>query len=272
MTLIIAHRGARSSAPENTMAAARAAIAAGADRWETDVAVTKDGELVLLHDATLARTTDAPDRFPGREPWNSCEFTLDEIRSLDAGSWYARTDPFGLIAAGEVGEETWSTYRGEQVPTLAEVLRFTRDNAFPVNLELKRLPPPLRGFPLGERVLAMIDALEVDHGLVILSSFHHEWLREIQQRAPSIPGQALIGDSQTVLPNWETDVEFKTYNVLSVLIKEDQIRDLAGRGISVNLFTVNTEEEMLRFARAGVAGLFTDFPQRAVKLLRETQG
>jgi len=272
MTRIIAHRGARSIAPENTMAAARAAIAAGADRWETDVTVTKDGELLLLHDATLARTTDAPDRFPGREPWNSCEFTLDEIRSLDAGSWFARTDPFGLIAAGEVGEETWSAYRGEKVPTLAGALRFTCDNGFPVNLELKRLPPPLRGFPLVERVLAMIDALEVDHGLVILSSFHHEWLREIQRRAPSIPVQALIGDSQTVLPDWKTDLEFTTYNVLSVLINDEQIRAITKRGISVNLFTVNTEEEMLRFARAGAAGLFTDFPQRAVPLLREIHG
>ncbi len=268
MTLIIAHRGARSIAPENTMAAVRAAITVGADLWETDVTVTKDGELVLLHDATLARTTDAPDRFPGREPWNSCEFTLDEIRSLDAGSWFARTDPFGLVAAGEVGEETWFAYRGEQVPTLDEALRFTRDNGFPVNLELKRLPPTLRGFPLVERVLAMIDALEVDHGLVILSSFHHDWLREIQRQAPSIPVQALTGDSHTAPPDWEGELEFTTYNILSVLVNEDQIRDLVRRGISVNLFTVNTEEEMLRFARAGAAGLFTDFPQRAVPLLR----
>jgi len=268
MALIIAHRGARSLAPENTLAAARTARKVGADLWETDVTVTKDGQLVLLHDQSLARTTDVKDRFPRRRPWNCSDFTMDEVRSLDAGSWFVRSDPFGQIAAGEVGQEDLLAYRGEKVPTLREVLRFTRETSFPVNLELKHLPPALEGFPLVEQALEIIDDLAVDHGLVIISSFYHEWLREVKRLAPSIVVQALIGNSEACPPDLGGPLEFETYNVLGTTIDEGQIRLATQRDISLNIFTVNVEKEMLLFTRAGVAGLFTDFPQRAVKLLR----
>ncbi|MDO9516039.1 MAG: glycerophosphodiester phosphodiesterase family protein, partial [Syntrophales bacterium] len=238
MALIIAHRGARSLAPENTLAAARAAREVGADLWETDVTVTKGGELVLLHDESLARTTDVQDRFPDREPWHCFAFTLDEIRLLDAGSWFVKTDPFGRIAAGEVRQEDLPLYRGEKIPTLREALQFTHDTSFPVNLELKALPPALEGFPLVERVLAMIDALAIDHGLVRISSFYHEWLREIQMRTHGVAVQALIGDSEADPPDWDGDLEFGTYNVRSTLINDGQIRLVSQRGISLYLFTV----------------------------------
>jgi len=96
--LNIAHAGARSLAPENTIAAASKALEVGADMWELDVAVTRDGELILFHDDSLARTTDAVNRFPDRAPWTFTTFSLAEVRSLNAGSWFAETDPFGEIA------------------------------------------------------------------------------------------------------------------------------------------------------------------------------
>ena len=267
MTLIIAHRGARSLAPENTLAAARKALEVGADLWETDVAVTSDGELILFHDDSLARTTNAKDRFPDRDPWHFTTFTLSEIRSLDAGSWFAKTDPFGRIAAGVVTNEDLSTYRNEKIPTLSEALCFTREASFCVNLELKRLPPPMENFPVVERVLAVIDDAGIDCERVIISSFNHEWLREVQTRNPSLAIQALIGYSKIGSLDWG-DLEFETYNARSTLIDEKQVRAITKKGISVNLFTVNEEDEMLQFTEAGTAGLITDFPQRAVRLLR----
>ena len=83
--LIAAHRGARSLAPENTLAAARLALAAGARMWEIDVRMSGDGEVVLLHDPDLKRTSDAQSKFPGRSPWLVDDFTLDELKSLDFG-------------------------------------------------------------------------------------------------------------------------------------------------------------------------------------------
>ena len=100
-TLNIAHRGARSLAPENTLAAAQKGLDTGADMWELDVGMTADGALFLIHDDTLERTSNAAQVFPQRAPWRVHEFTFDEIRQLDFGSWFVEQDPFGQIAAGK---------------------------------------------------------------------------------------------------------------------------------------------------------------------------
>jgi len=264
MTLVIAHRGARSLAPENTLAAARAALEAGADLWETDVVVTGDGRLILLHDNSLVRTTDVAGRFPDRAPWKTETFTLSEICSLDAGSWFAKTDPFSTISAGVVTPEDLSGYRGERIPTLEEALRFTRDASFRVNLELKRLPRSRKSFPLVEHVLSAIDDSGTGDGRVVISSFDHSLLREVSALNPSLEVQALIGHSEIRHLDWDTP-EFKTYNVLHTLIDERWVRAMAEKGISVNIFTVNEKEEMLRFVKAGAAGVITDFPQNIIQ-------
>jgi len=265
MVVNIAHRGARSLAPENTLAAARKGLEIGADLWETDVGATKDGELILFHDDSLARTTDAPARFPGREPWTFTTFSLAEIRSLDAGSWFVETDPFDQIAAGAVTPADEVAYRGEKVPTLREALAFTRDAGWCVNLELKKIPPPLDRFPVVERVLDLVGELEMPPHQVILSAFNHDWLRQAQALRPDIAVQALIGYSFTEPLDWG-DLSFATYNARSTLVTEEKVREVTGQGIAVNLFTVNEEEEMRRFIAAGVTGLFTDFPQRLLNL------
>jgi glycerophosphoryl diester phosphodiesterase len=261
MVMNIAHRGARSLAPENTMAAARAAFAAGADIWETDVAVTGDGYPILFHDDSLTRTTDARQRFPHHSPWTFTTFTLDEIRMLDAGSWFVKTDPFGQIASGAIGLQQQEAFQGEKVPTVEEALIFTQESNFRINLELKRLPAPMEDFPVVEKVLAIIDALKIDTHRVIISSFNHAWLKEVQARNSGIKIQALIGYYTTEKLDWG-ELEFKTYNARSTLIDENQIKALVKKGIAVNLFTVNEEEDMRRFAAAGAVGLITDFPQR----------
>ena len=270
MVLNIAHRGARSLAPENTMAAAQAALETGADLWETDVAVTSDGRLILFHDDSLKRTTDAQQRFPERSPWTFTTFTFSEIRQLDAGSWFTKTDPFGQIAAGAVSPSQQKAFQGEKVPTVEEALVFTQESDFRINLELKRLPAPMQDFPVVERVLAMIEKLKIDTHRVIISSFNHAWLKEVQKRNSGIEVQALIGYYTTEPLDWG-DMEFRTYNARSTLIDEATIKEVVKKGITVNLFTVNEEEDMRRFTAAGAEGLITDFPQR-VKRFMNGQG
>ncbi len=268
MVVNIAHRGARSLAPENTLVAARKALEIGADLWETDVSVTADGELILLHDESLTRTTDAARRFPHRAPWTCSTFSLAEILTLDAGSWFVETDPFGQIAAGAVPVHDQVAYQGLPVPTVREALRFTRDAGWRVNLELKQLSPPLESFPLVERVLAVIEETGIAADRVILSSFHHDWLHQAQAKRPDIEVQALIGDPVTAPLDWG-DLSFAAYNVCSALITEAKIREVTAQGIAVNLFTVNDASDMRRFIAAGVSGLFTDFPQRLRALLEQ---
>ena len=264
--LNIAHRGARSLAPENTLAAAEKGFEAGADLWETDVVATRDGELILFHDDSLVRTTDAKERFPDRSPWYYSTFTLEEIRTLDAGIRYVQGDPFGQIAAGAVSSEAVNTFYGIKVPTLKEGLALTADLDWRVNLELKDLPPPLTGFPLPERVLALIDAQRFDTGRIIISSFNHNWLRRVRQMRPDIAIHALIGDSGFEPLDWG-NYEFATYNANFRLIDEAQIAKAMKNGVRVNLWTVNDPSDLKRFIAAGASGFFTDFPQRLAALL-----
>jgi glycerophosphoryl diester phosphodiesterase len=260
--LNIAHRGARSLAPENTLAAARKALALGADLWETDVLVTADEQLILMHDDTLERTTDVAARFPDRAPWSVTAFTLAEIESLAPGAHFLESDPFGQIAAGAVSPGEQVAYICEPVPTLTQALIFTQESDWQVNLELKTIPAPLDRFPIVPRVLELIDRLAIDPDRVIISSFNHAWLRQVQQLAPGIAVQALVGP----LPA-DPSPAFQVYNASHRAVDEAAVRAAVDRGLSVNLYTVNEEPDMRRFIAAGVSGLFTDYPQRLSAIL-----
>jgi len=264
--LNIAHRGARSLAPENTLAAARKGRELGADLWETDIAVTRDGELIIMHDDTLKRTTNVESRFPDRAEDPFTRFTLEEIRTLDAGSWFAEADPYGQIAAGAVTEDELAAFRGKKVPTLREALEFTRGADWRVNLELKRLPRGMEDYPVAGRILELIDDLDLDARHVLVSSIRQDWLWEIRERRPDIEVQALLG----LLPSDPIDFgerDFPTYNVRVTRTTESEVRARAEEGLAVNLYVVDEEDEMRRFADAGAAGLITDFPQRLARLL-----
>jgi glycerophosphoryl diester phosphodiesterase len=265
MALNIAHRGARSLAPENTLLAARRGLEAGAHLWETDLAVTRDEQLILLHDHTLARTSDAGQRFPRRAAEPFTTFSLEEIRSLDAGSWFLETDPFRQIAAGVLSPADQSACRGVQVPTLEEALVFTREAGWGLNLELKTLPAPFEDFPVVERMLALVDRVGLTPDQILFSSFHHPWLKAIQARRPEFVVQALIGDDRDRPLDWGM-LEFDVYNVRHTLIEPEEVRRMTAKGFTINLFTVNAEADLQRFMEAGAVGLITDFPQRLAAL------
>jgi len=105
--------------------------------WELDVAASSDGVLVVMHDDTLVRTTDAKARYPDRAPWSIYEFTYAELIRLDAGSWYIDKDPFQQIAAGRVTPIEFPAMRGLKIPTLREALELTKKLGWKVNVEIK---------------------------------------------------------------------------------------------------------------------------------------
>ncbi len=258
--LTIAHRGARSLAPENTLAAARKAHALGSDLWELDVAFTKDDELILFHDDNLERTAGVSGKF-----W---ELTLEEHRSLHLGSHFLKTDPFGQIAAGNIEEADEEEIKNARVPTLGEALRLTRELNWRVNVELKRNPAHLPDYPILDRVLNVVDAEGIGPEHVLFSSGVHEWLDDIRQRRPEFEVQALVA----LWPHDPADFgdyRFNTYNVRRTRVFPDDVRRAVDRGLAVNVYVVNEEEEMLSFAEAGAAGLITDFPQRQRALIQE---
>jgi glycerophosphoryl diester phosphodiesterase len=270
MVTNIAHRGARSIAPENTIAAADKAFKAHADLWETDVAVTRDEHLILLHDPTLQRTTDVADVFPKRVHQMYTAFTLAEIRQLNTGVHFIKTDPFGQIKKGVVASETLKSFENERIPTLEEALMFTREKEWRVNLELKTLPADFRDFPVVQRVIELIGKLQIRPEQVIISSFNHSWLNQVKAAAPAFEIQALIGYSPSAPLDWG-DFSFPVYNALSTRIDDAQIARAKRKKKGVNLFTVNETDEMVRFINAGVDGLITDYPQRLHYLLTTNQ-
>ncbi|WP_020585565.1 glycerophosphodiester phosphodiesterase [Desulfobacter curvatus] len=276
---IIAHRGARSLAPENTLTAARLAHKIGAHRWETDAALTRDGELVLFHDETLTRCTNAAQvlgydpQSPEKTLWSE-RGTIDRLDShtfvdlelLDAGSWFERDDPYATVF--DIDPQTLAGFKGECIPSLYDGLALTKDLDWSINVELKDHgnEPEFNFHPA--RVLAELSRSGISPDQVALSSFNYDWLRFIRQHAPEYELQALVGDRDDEALNFNdplfTNAEFEVLNINALLVTPSDIRRLKGAGKRINLFTVNEPCDYMRFVNAGVDGLFTDFPQRFI--------
>jgi len=268
--LVIAHRGARSLAPENTLAAARKAFEIGADMWELDVSVSKDRQLFLMHDDTLDRTCNATEIFPDRKPWNNYDFTLDEIRQLDCGSWFNSKDPFKQIKAGVVSQADQDSYVGEKAPTLREALEYTKSNNWTVNIEIKGQPDDLTGQLAVEKTVALVEELGMDDGRqVAISSFEHSYLKQVQKLNSNIPIQILTEDVIRNLDDYLAEFDTRFVNPKGSVWSDKQLKEMSDSGIKFNVWTVNDESLMRALIEAHVNGIITDFPQVLIPLLGE---
>ncbi|MFI5817630.1 glycerophosphodiester phosphodiesterase [Streptomyces rishiriensis] len=168
--LVIAHRGASAYAPENTLEAVDKAASMGVLWVENDVQRTKDGELVVIHDETLRRTTDAEEVFPGRGPWNVKDFTGAEIARLDAGGWFG------------------AAYTGARVPTLKAYLDRVEHHHQKLLLEVKNpeLYPGIEQQIL--KVLSNEGWLDRRHlaNRLIVQSFSAVSLRTVHRLRPEV--------------------------------------------------------------------------------------
>lgn len=261
MIQVIAHRGARSIAPENTLTAAKIAHKTGADLWETDVNMTRDGHLILFHDDTLVRCTDAEKKFPLKTSYRVRDFDLEEIKALDAGTRFVETDPFQEISKGNVSSEMKASFIGEPIPLLEEGLLLTLEKSWKINLELKFFEEAAEKFHIPGHTLEIIRQTRIPLNQVVISSFYHPWLLWIMEKEPLVEIQALVGNSDEGPLNFK-DFFFPAYNANAALIHPDQIKELKNRGKKINVFTVNDPKAFSRFAGLGVDGIFTDFPQR----------
>ena len=227
--LVIAHRGASGTAPENTLAAFRRAVACGADMIELDVQLTRDGEVVVVHDLILDRTSNGTGLVGER--------TLAEIRGLDAGAWFG---------AG---------FRGERIPTLADVLGAV---GIPINVELK----PAGDQGLEARALAAVDAADA-RSRVIFSSFDPGALERLRALAPDAeigvlcdqtPGPAALQLAERV--------GARALHVRKEAATGTTVAAAATAGLQIRVWTVNEPGEFNRLAAAGVHAIFTDYPER----------
>jgi len=266
--LNIAHRGASSVAPENTLAAAAKALESGADMWELDVGVSADGELIVLHDAALTRTSNAAKIYPDRKPWLLQDFTLDELRRLDFGSWFMEQDPFGQIAAGKVARHELENYAGQRVPTLGDALEFTLRHDWYVNVEIKDLAGSRDDVNVVERVMHLIAKLGAV-GNVVVSSFNPTYL-ERANRANLDVSTGLLADAPQVDPvSLLKRVKAKAYHSRILDIHSLDVESLQAHGFEVRVWVVNDAATMRALLRTGINGIFTDFPQTLESVMNE---
>ena len=260
--LTIAHRGASSLAPENTLSAARKSLQVGADMWELDVQMSADGKLIVLHDNTLSRTSNVKDlpKYGTRWPWNPHQFTLAELKELDAGSWYVAADPFGQIHKGAVSQEDALRYREEKILSLAEALNFTKRNDYRVNIELKNLSDkPGDETVVGKLVDLVVKLDMIDQ--VLISSFNHEYLIKLKIENPAISTAALAHSAPPDPIATLKRLKAEAFHVNRKAVTPEIIEHLRDAGFFVNVFTVNDEKTRNHLKEAGASGIITDFPQ-----------
>lgn len=246
--VVFAHRGASAYAPENTLAAIDAADGLGIDWVENDVQRTRDGVLVVMHDTTLKRTTDAEQVFPDRAPWAVKDFTAAEIAKLDAGSWF--------------GER----YAGSRVPTLEQYVRRVERNDQKLLLEIKA-PETYPGIEKDTlqvlRDEGWLNRQHVQHKLVI-QSFGAESVKRVHTQRPDVItgflGTPAVGD----LPSYAefTDQINPSHGTLSLgyVAAVQALKGAHGKPLQVNTWTVNDAATAAKVAGYGVDGIITNYP------------
>jgi len=247
---LIAHRGASAYAPENTLPAYRLAIAQGADFVEQDLQITRDGVLVCLHDATLERTTDVARVFADRvrrEPtrqgpgrWPAADFTLDEIRLLDAGAWFNEK------------------FRGTRIPTWQEAIDEIRGKAglYP---ELKGPEAYARqGFQMERLVWETLRRNRLDqpgadpHTPVVIQSFSAEALKNLAALGCRLPMVLLVrrGDEG----RWLTAEGLREVRRFASGIGPDKHLVLADPGVVARAHALDLTVTVYTFRSADTAG------------------
>ncbi|MEV5320957.1 glycerophosphodiester phosphodiesterase family protein [Streptomyces sp. NPDC052687] len=245
---VIAHRGASGHAPENTLAAVDKAAELGVEWVENDVQRTRDGELVVIHDDSLQRTTDVETVFPDRAPWKVGDFTAAEIARLDAGSWFG------------------PAYAGARVPTLEQYLRRVESHHQKLLLEIKKpeLYPGIERDTL--KVLANEGWLDRSHvtGRLVVQSFSADSIRTVHKLRPAVRTGFLGAPPIAELPGYATFVDQVNppYGALSTgyVASVHAFTGAHGRALQVSTWTVDSADTARTVAAYGVDGIITNRP------------
>jgi glycerophosphoryl diester phosphodiesterase len=251
----ISHRGASGHAPEHTFHAYELGNVMKGDYIEIDLQMTKDGELIAMHDETIDRITEKKGLVKN--------LTLKEIKKLDAGSWFNEAFP----------EKKSTDFTGLQIPTLREVLdRFGTDSKFFIETKSPEVYPGME-----EKLIDLLNEYNLigahqTFGNVIVQSFSVESLRKIHQLDDSIPlVQLLSYYAPAVIPDSEVN-KIKEYAVGIGLhytaVSPGYIQKVTNSGLMVFPYTVNEKEDMKMLLDWGVTGMFTNYPDRLDEVIQ----
>lgn len=230
---IIAHRGASGYEPENTLASFEKAIELGADMIELDVYVLKSGELVVIHDSTVNRTTNGSGHVT--------RFTLEELRRLDAGN-------------------------GQKIPLLREVFDLV-DKRVAINIELKGAHT---AHPVAQLLTEYMTIHGWSANLFLVSSFKHAELQQFMWLLPNIHAGALYKSNPNSLSLISHNRHLYATNLNASFVNTKSVDTAHSRGTKVYVYTVNTPAEAARMQAMHVDGIFTNYPDPTILQLAST--
>lgn len=240
MTEIYAHRGSSGTYPENTFAAFNEAERVGSDGIEIDVHLTRDEEIVVLHDNTVDRTTNGTGLVR--------DYRLEEIKELDAGSWFS------------------AEHSGERIPTLKEVLEWMKGNTITLNIELKNVTIQYPDFE--KRIVSEIEESGLEDRIII-SSFNHYALKRVKELNPKIECAILYAQQLFEPWNYAETIGATSLHPHDPKTDLEIINTAQQHGFPVRVYTVNNEKRMKELISAGCSALMSDYPEKAI-LIKET--
>jgi len=235
---IFAHRGASGNYPENTIVAFKEAARLPVFGVEFDVHMTADGELVVIHDESINRTSNGTGYVK--------DLSLAELKTYDFGSWFA------------------SEFQGEKIPTLKEVLDVFDSTTHILNIELKSDIFPYEG--MVEKVIDLIEERKLD-SRVIISSFDHTAIQLVKRLNPQIETAALFMEVLVEPIDYLQKIPADALHILFPAAIRPSITEVIKSGMPVRTFTVNDEIYATILKQAGVQAIFSDYPEKMSNII-----
>ena len=230
---VIAHRGASAVAPENTMAAFRRAVEMGAECIETDLHLSRDGRLVIVHDTTLNRTTSGDGLVKN--------YTFNELRELDAGRWFS------------------PEFAGERMATIEELLDYAGQADLSLFLEIKGGA----GYGVERAVISALRGRKESKATVVLC-FDASVLDRIHQLDRLLMTGLLFDSGGEDMVKEAVRVGARQIGPRGDCVTPELVADAHRRGLKVIAWTINEAAQMRALASAGIDGIITNYPDRLV--------
>ncbi|UZJ78141.1 glycerophosphodiester phosphodiesterase [Fictibacillus sp. KU28468] len=251
--LDVAHRGASGYAPEHTLTSYHMGDKMHGDYIEIDLQMTKDGKLIAMHDETVDRTTNGTGEVK--------DFTLNQIKQLDAGSWFNEKYP----------QYAKPMYKGLKVPTLEEIFKtFGKNKNYYIETKSPEVYPGME-----EKLISLVNKYHINKDTLLVQSFSKDSLLKVHKLDPSLKLiQLLEYKKHAVL----TDQDLNSYKQYATGIGPNKdyldkayVQKAVNGGLEIHPYTVNETADMQRLIDWGVTGMFTNFPDKLHQVIEKNK-
>ena len=243
---LVGHRGAAGHAPENTMASFECAQNMGAEFVECDIHLSRDKEVIVMHDERVERTTDGAGLIK--------DLTLAQIKRLDAGKWHSKK------------------FKGEKVPTLKELLSWakhkTSKHGYQMGVAVEIKNEPVRYLDIAERLVEVLEETGMSQRVIVIS-FDHGIVKRVKIVDKRIATGILYNEPMEDPIQRAFDMKAEAIFPRRHMITKELVRKAHAEGLAVATWTVNEPAEMKKIIACGIDAIASNFPDRLDKILEK---